>query len=76
MSLEDTDRALCEAVSRIPRPDRDFLLRVLCSDDATRAEAIGNLHATGLAAATVELLIDAEAEPSLRAVLVGVLREV
>lgn len=64
-----------EAVARIPERDRVFLVEVLTADDAGRAEVIGNLHATGLAPATVELLIDAEEEPALRALLVGMLRE-
>lgn len=53
------------------------MLRVLTIlDDADRAEEIGNLHSTRIAPATVELLIDAEEDPYLRAVLVGMLREV
>lgn len=75
-SLEDVDRRLRESLSRIPDTDRDYLLRALTADDATRAVAIGNLHATGLVPATVDLLIDAEGEPALRALLVGFLREV
>lgn len=75
MSLEDADQRLRETVSRIPVADRLYLLKVLIADQASRAEAIGNLHATGLAPGTVELLIDAEAEPALRALLVGILRE-
>ena len=59
-----------------PGTDRDYLLRVLTADEATRADAIGNLQATALVSATVELLIDAEEEPALRALLVGFLREV
>lgn len=48
---------------------------MLTADDAIRAEAIGNLHATGLVPAVVELLIDAEEDLALRALLIGVLRE-
>jgi hypothetical protein len=55
---------------------RDELLRVLTiRDDAERAREIGNLHQSGLVPATAELLIDAEEDPYLRAVLVGMLRE-
>lgn len=75
-NLEDVDRRLRESLARIPDTDRDYLLRVLTTDEATRADAIGNLHASGLVPATVELLIDAEEEPALRALLVGFLREV
>ena len=70
MNLEDADRR-----ATIPAGDRAYLLEVLTADQQTRATAIGNLHATGLTLATVELLIDAEADPVLRVVLVGVLRE-
>ena len=69
--LEDVDRRLRESLSRIPATDRDSLLRVLSADDSTRADAIGDLHGTGLVPATVELLIDAEEEPALRATLLG-----
>lgn len=48
---------------------------MLTADETSRAETIGNLHAAELAPATVEFLIDAEAEPALRAVLAGTLRE-
>jgi hypothetical protein len=75
-NLEDVDRRLRESLARIPATDRDYLLRVLTADDSTRADAIGNLHATGLVPATVELLIDVEEEPALRALLVGFLREI
>jgi hypothetical protein len=75
MNLEDLDRRLRQALSRIPRGDRTYLLQVLTSDEDTRAKAFGNLHATGLAPPAVELLIDAEEDPALRALLVGLLRE-
>jgi hypothetical protein len=75
-NLEDVDRGLRESLSRIPDTDRDYLLRVLTADDSTRADAIGNLHAAGVVPATVELLIDAEEEEALRALLVGFLREI
>jgi len=38
-----------------------------------RARAIGDLHSTGPMPETAELLIDAEEDPYLRAVLVGLL---
>jgi hypothetical protein len=60
----------------VPASGRDELLRVLTiRDDAERAREIGNLHQSGLVPATAELLIDAEEDPYLRAVLVGMLRE-
>lgn len=73
--LEDADRRLREVLVRIPVGDRGYLLDVLTSQDTSRANSIGNLHASGRAPATVELLIDAEEEPALRALLVGLLRE-
>jgi hypothetical protein len=50
-------------------------VEVLTASDVTRADAIGNLHATGLAPETVELLIDLEKDSVARAVVVGLLRE-
>jgi len=52
------------------------MLSVLTSDETTRADAIGNLHATGLVPATAELLIDAEGDAAARTVLVGMLWEI
>jgi hypothetical protein len=40
-----------------------------------RAQEIGALHAAGFLPATAELLIDAEEDKYLRAVLFGVLRD-
>jgi hypothetical protein len=75
-NLEDVDRHLRRSLSRIPEVDRAYLLRVLTADDRSRAEAMGSLYATGMVPDTVELLIDAEEEPALRALLVGLLRDV
>jgi hypothetical protein len=75
LNLEDVDRSLQESVSRIPDADRHYLLRLLTADEAYRAEAIGRLYASGLAPATVELLIDAEERREVRALLVGLLRQ-
>jgi hypothetical protein len=75
VSLEDVDRQLRASVLLISADDRAFLLKTLTFDSATRAEVIGSLHATGLAPAAVELLIDAEEELALKALLVGLLRE-
>jgi hypothetical protein len=73
--LENVDRRLREAVSGIPAADRAFLVEILTSDDAMRADTIGDLHAARRTPATVELLIDAESDPMVRALLVGLLRE-
>lgn len=76
MNLDDLDRSLRELAVAIPAGDPAYLLQVLRSDAETRAEAIGALYATALAPATLELLIDAEEDPAVRAVLVGLFREV
>jgi hypothetical protein len=73
VSLENVDRKLRQAVSSIPAADRKFLLEILTSDDAMRADTIGDLHAAGRTPATVELLIDAESDRQVRALLVGLL---
>ncbi len=75
MNLEDVDRRLREIVVTISTGDHAYLIEVLTANDATRADAIGNLHATGLAPATIDLLIDTEVDPVMRALLVGMLRE-
>jgi hypothetical protein len=72
---EDADRRFRQVVSTIPEKDREFLLQALTADPATRAYAIGGLHASGRAPETTELLIDAVADPALTALLVGLLRE-
>jgi hypothetical protein len=75
MDLPEIEHRLREIVATIPAGDRVFLVEVLTADDATRPNVIGNLHATAMVPATVELLIDAEEDPALRAVVVGMLRE-
>lgn len=44
-------------------------------EDAERAREIGDLHRSGVLHETAELLIDAEEDTHLRAVLVGMLRQ-
>lgn len=73
--LLDLERRLREAVGAIPSGARPLLLEMLSADEERRALEIGSLHDAGVLPATVELLIDAEADPYLRAVLVGILRE-
>jgi hypothetical protein len=75
MDLADVDDRLRVIVGTIPAPVRAYVLDVLTADPASRAAAIGDLHGSGIGPATVELLIDAEADPATRAVLVGLLRE-
>lgn len=45
-------------------------------DDTERAREIGNLHRSGVLPVTSELLIDAEEDPALRAVLVGMIQDI
>ena len=71
----DLERRLREAVGAIPAEARPLLLEMLNAHDERRALEIGSLHAAGVLPTTVELLIDAEEDPYLRAVLVGMLRE-
>jgi hypothetical protein len=76
MDLPGIERRLREHVAAIPRTARAEVLRVLTiGDDAERAREIGALHGSGLVPATAELLIDAEEDPALKAVLVGLLQE-
>jgi hypothetical protein len=59
-----------------PGTGRAEMLRVLTiRDDGERAGEIGDLHRSAMVPHTAELLIDAEEDPALRAVLVGMLRE-
>ena len=76
MDLPEIEQTLQELVAAIPAPARAEMLRVLTiRDDAKRAREIGRLHGSRIAPATAELLIDAEEDPALRAVLVGMRRE-
>ncbi len=74
--LARIEERLREVVATIPAPAQTEILRILTiRDDAERAREIGGLHGSGILPATSELLIDAEEDPALRAVLVGMLRE-
>jgi len=75
VKIDDADRRIREIVATIPPEARRVLLEVRTADVERRAVEIGDLYAGGIAPETAELLIDAEADPTLRAVLVGVLRE-
>ena len=76
MTLPEIEQRLQELIATIPAPARAEMLRVLTiRGDAERALEIGDLHRSGIAPATAELLIDAEEDPALRAVVVGMLRE-
>jgi hypothetical protein len=76
MDLPEIEQKLQELVAAIPSPARAEVLRVLTiRDDPERAREIGALYGSSIAPATAELLIDAEEDPALRAVLVGLLHE-
>jgi hypothetical protein len=76
MDLPEIEQRLQELVASIPEPGRAEILRILTiRDDAERAREIGHLHHIGVLPQTAELLIDAEEEPALRAILVGMIRE-
>lgn len=75
VDLAAVERMLREIVANIPPDARQVLLEALTADAEHRQTKIGNLHPAGVSPATVELLIDAGADPDLRAVLVGMLRE-
>jgi hypothetical protein len=76
VEIPEIEHRLRELILRIPSPGRAELLRVLAiRDDAERAREIGELHRSGVLPVTTQLLIDAEEDPCLRAVLVGMLRE-
>jgi len=76
MDLPEIEQTLRELVAAIPAPARAEMLRVLTiRGDSERAREIGRLHGSGIAPTTAELLIDAEEDPALRAVVVGMLRE-
>lgn len=72
----EIEQRLRDLVAAFPGPGRAEMLRVLTiRDDAERVREIGELHRSGILPATAALLIDAEEDPALRAVLVGMLRE-
>jgi hypothetical protein len=74
--LREIEQRLRELVVATPERGRAEILRILSiRDHAERAREMGNLHRSGVLPATTELLIDAEEDPALRAVLVGILRE-
>ena len=74
MGPEQLGRRLRERLDVLLAP-RAELLRVLMLPDLERAERIGEFWSYPQSRAFAELLIDCEEDRTLRAVLVGMLRE-
>ena len=76
MRPEELERRLRERLDALgPAPSAELLL-VLMLPDLGRAERIGEYYGNPKTRAFAELLIDPEEDPYLRAVLVGMLRDV
>ncbi len=71
MNLEHVEQALRERLDALGPAPRAELLHVLTLPDYDRAGRIGEFYADKRTRTFAELLIDAEADPYLRAVLVG-----
>lgn len=74
--LPDTslEQRLREIVATIPLPAQSGIILTI-RDDAERRGRSGLSKGSGILPTIAELLIDAEEDPALRAVLVGLLRE-
>lgn len=75
MELEELERAIRERLDALGPAPRAELLHVLTLPDYDRAGRIGEFYANPKTGTFAELLIDAEEDEYLRAVLVGMLRE-
>jgi hypothetical protein len=73
---DELERRLRERLDALGPAPRAELLRVLMLPDLERAERIGEFWSYPQSRAFAELLIDREEDRTLRAVLVGMLREV
>jgi hypothetical protein len=74
-SLEDIERSLRERLAAFGPAPRAELHWVLTLPDFDRAGRMGEFYVNPKTRTFAELLIDAEEEPALRAVLVGLLAE-
>src|SRR4249919_4029568 len=75
MRPDELERRLRERLDALGPAPRAELLHVLMLPDLDRADRIGEFYGNPKTRTFAELLIDAEEDPYLRAVLVGMLRE-
>ena len=76
MRLDDLERRLQERLDALGPAPRAELLHLLMLPDLERAERIGEFWSYPQSRAFTKRLIDCEEEPTLRAVLVGMLDEI
>jgi hypothetical protein len=75
VDLEQLERVSRERLDALGPPPRAELLRVLMLPDFERPDRIGEFYRNPKTRTFAELLIDCEEDRTLRAVLVGMLRE-
>jgi hypothetical protein len=75
MSFEEMEQHLRQRLDALGPAPRAELLHVLMLPDFDRADRIGNYWGNPKTRTFAELLIDCEKDRTLRAVLVGMLRE-
>jgi hypothetical protein len=75
VNFEEMEQALRERLEALPPPARAELLHVLLLPGFERADRIGEFWGYPESRALAELLMDCEEDRALRAVLVGMLRE-
>ena len=75
MRPDDLERRLRERLDALGPAPRAELLHVLMLPDFERAERVGEFSSYAQSRAFAELVIDCEEDRTLRAMLVGMLRE-
>jgi len=75
VTFEDMENALRQRLKALPPAARAELLHVLRLPDLERAERTGEVWSYPQSRTFAELLIDCEEDRTLRAMLVGMLRE-